>query len=220
MDLRHRQRNPSLVDLLLALQRADGSPARRVQPQQPPLLPPVAAASPPLLPLVLGSPKSVKRKVRPSPRRRVRRTGPTRTRVFVSFDYDHDFLAAWSFIGQANCKASPFFFANWMLKEAAPERDWLRKAVHQIKQSHVVLVICGEYTHRAPGVIKEVFAARLLGKPVIQIRARSGTSVRPVLRYEPLHDRDWLTLMRVVPRVRTPAPRVPHRRLRRVTRLV
>lgn len=149
----------------------------------------------------------------------MRRVVP-RTRVFVSFDYDHDLLAAWSFVGQANRKASPFHFANWMLKEAFPERDWLSKAIHQIKQSHVVLVICGEQTHRAPGVIQEVAAARLLAKPIVQIRARSGTAVRPVLRSQPLYDRDWLTLIRILPRAPEPARALRERRVRRVNRSV
>jgi hypothetical protein len=131
------------------------------------------------------------------PRRLVKRLKPMqkRLRVFVSFDYDHDRFLAWSFIGQANLATSPFSFANWMLKEAAPQRDWVKKAIRNINQSHVLLVVCGDQTYRAPGVRTEVTIARLLRKPILQVRGRSGANVRPVLPSEPLHDRDWPNLM-------------------------
>ena len=123
----------------------------------------------------------------------------SKPRVFLSFDFERDRLAAWSIIAQERHKDSPFQFENWMLKEAAPERDWFRKAVHQINQCHTVLIVCGIRTHEAHGVLMEAHAATLLNKRIVQVRARSGQHVQPVIPSLPLFDRGWLSLALLLP---------------------
>ena len=90
-------------------------------------------------------------------------------RVFVSFDYEND-KALKSFIaGQAKHPDTPFQIVDWSMKEAAPERNWERKARGRIKRSDMVLVVAGAKTRSSSGVRKEVKIAREEGVPVAQI---------------------------------------------------
>jgi hypothetical protein len=51
-----------------------------------------------------------------------------KTKVFVSFDFDHDKILKEFIIGQAKLPDSPFEVSDYSLKEAAPERMWEAKA--------------------------------------------------------------------------------------------
>ena len=55
------------------------------------------------------------------------------------------------------------------MKEAAPQRNWEDEAESRITRSDAVVVLVGQNTHKAPGVLKEVAIARRLGKPIVQI---------------------------------------------------
>ena len=52
---------------------------------------------------------------------------------------------------------------------------WKNKAREAIRECDVVLVLIGQDTHNAPGVIVETDMARSLDKPVIQIRPQGRT---------------------------------------------
>ena len=60
-----------------------------------------------------------------------------KSRVFVSFDYDHDETLKHFLIGQAKNEDSPFELADWSIKEAISE-DWKKKARTRIKSVSVV----------------------------------------------------------------------------------
>lgn len=92
-----------------------------------------------------------------------------RTRVFVSFDFDHDKVLKDFVIGQARLPDSPFEVSDHSLKEAAPQRDWEAKARAAISRADKFIVMLGPKTRYAPGVRKEVAMARSLGKPRFQI---------------------------------------------------
>lgn len=81
-----------------------------------------------------------------------------KTRVFISFDYDHDEDLKILLVGQAKNPDSPFEIADWSMKEASP--DWREEARERIRRSDVVTVICGEYTDTATGVSAEIHIAR------------------------------------------------------------
>jgi hypothetical protein len=89
--------------------------------------------------------------------------------MFVSFDFDSDKVLKDFIIGQSKNADSPFDVVDHSLKEAAPEREWADKARRAIKGSEIVLVMVGEKTHKAPGVLKEVSMAREEKKKVVQI---------------------------------------------------
>ena len=90
-------------------------------------------------------------------------------RAFFSFDFDEDQNLKIHMAGQIKLPASPFEAADWSMKEAAPQRNWEAQAAARINRCHVVVVLVGPHTHRAPGVLKEVAIARRLRKPIVQI---------------------------------------------------
>ena len=86
----------------------------------------------------------------------------TKTRCFVSFDYDNDVkLKSW-LIAQSRLKDSPFEVSDWSIKEASS--DWKDKARMRIRNSEVVIVICGKNTNTATGVAIELSIAQEEGK--------------------------------------------------------
>jgi hypothetical protein len=114
-----------------------------------------------------------------------------KTRVFVSFDFDHDQKLKTFILAQARNADSPFEIENWSLNEAAPEASWQAKARQRIARCHVVLVMVGAYTHRAPGVIAEVAIANELGVPVRQVIGYKGTDPKPVAGAGRLYRWSW-----------------------------
>lgn len=82
-----------------------------------------------------------------------------KTRVFISFDYDHDLDLKNLLVGQAKNEDSPFEIADFSIKEAISE-DWKKKARTRIKGCNVVAVLCGEHTDTATGVSAEVKIAQ------------------------------------------------------------
>lgn len=82
-----------------------------------------------------------------------------KTRVYVSFDYDHDETLKTFLIGQSKHEDSPFELADWSIKEAIDSK-WKEKARKRIKAVDVMAVICGENTDTATGVSAEVEIAQ------------------------------------------------------------
>lgn len=91
------------------------------------------------------------------------------TRVFVSYDFDHDKVLKDFIIGQARLPDSPFQISDHSLKEAAPQRDWEAKARAAIGRADKFVVMLGPTTRYASGVRKEIAMARALRKPMFQI---------------------------------------------------
>lgn len=103
-----------------------------------------------------------------------------KTKVFLSFDFDNDRSLRDLMLGQAQHPDAPFEVVNYSLKEAAPEPQWEAKANSAIKQSDIVLVLLGQRTHRAQGVLKEVQMARASGVPLAQIIGYRNRQYVPV----------------------------------------
>jgi hypothetical protein len=74
-----------------------------------------------------------------------------KTKVFVSFDYDHDETLKDFLVGQSKLKDTPFELADWSIKEPLTG-NWKEKARTRIKSVDVVAVICGLHTDSATGV--------------------------------------------------------------------
>lgn len=127
--------------------------------------------------------------------RRIVINGSTvRKRVFVSFDFENDRSLKNFIVGQARHPDSPFEVIDHSLKEAAPEKDWKNKARIAIRKADIVLVIAGEHTYRAPGVLAEVAIAREEGKPLVQIIGYALKSCRPVSNAGRLYAWTWKNL--------------------------
>lgn len=89
--------------------------------------------------------------------------------IFVSFEFDKDNDLKNNFYEQAREKTQ-HRVRNCSLNEAYPDQHWKDKARRAIDECDVVIVLIGQDTHNAPGVIVETDMARSLGKPTFQVR--------------------------------------------------
>lgn len=100
------------------------------------------------------------------------------TRVFVSFDYDHDLDLKTMLVGQSKNLDSPFAIADWSIKE--PSSDWKEKARRRIRGCGAVAVICGLHTASATGVSAELGIAKSESVPYFLLQGRSsGRCTKP-----------------------------------------
>ena len=117
---------------------------------------------------------------------------PPRTRVFVSFDYDHDDDVRVMLLGQANHRKTPFAFEDWSIKHET--KGWKEDARKRIKRSDVVIAICGLHTHTAVGVSAELKIARSEGVLFYLLRGRKSGEMRkpPGTSFlDPVYDWSW-----------------------------
>ena len=98
-----------------------------------------------------------------------------KTKVFISFDFDHDEELKNLFIGQAKHDGTPFEITDISVKQTL-FGDWKAKVRPKIRNAEQVVVICGEYTHTATGVSAEVEIAQELDKPYFLLKGRSDKS--------------------------------------------
>lgn len=112
--------------------------------------------------------------------------------IFVSFEFDKDNDLRNSFYEQAK-EETPHRVVNCSLKEAYPSEIWKKKARKAIKACDVVVVLIGEDTHSAQGVIVETDMARSLQKPIVQIRPQGSTHTGLKRLAEPIAWR-WKTI--------------------------
>jgi len=95
-------------------------------------------------------------------------------KAFVSFDFDNDHDLKGSLIKQAKDASSPFTFTDFSLKESQPEHQWLSQAQSAISRCDIFIVLLGEKTYKAQGVLKEVQIARGLKKPRFQLKPQGS----------------------------------------------
>lgn len=98
-------------------------------------------------------------------------------RVFTSFDFDHDEDLRNLLVGQAKNPDSPFTLADWSVKEAM-SGNWKEKVRTRIRQTDIMIVLCGEHTDSASGVAVELSIAREEGKPYFLLQGRSDKACR------------------------------------------
>lgn len=101
-------------------------------------------------------------------------------RIFVSFDFDRDKVLKDFIVGQARNGKIPVEIVDTSLKEAKPMAKWQQKAEAAIKRSQLVVVMVGQQTYRALGVLKEVEMARRNQIPIVQIIGRPDTKPKRV----------------------------------------
>ena len=89
--------------------------------------------------------------------------------IFVSFEFDKDQDLKNSFYRQAE-QQTEHRIANCSLNESYPDEAWKDQARNSIRECDAVVVLIGQDTHDASGVIVETDMARSLRKPIIQIR--------------------------------------------------
>ena len=94
----------------------------------------------------------------------------TKKRVFIGFDFDHDEGTKIMLAGQAKLPDSPFEFTDASVKDHLTG-DWKDKVQRRMDNVDVVIVLCGEYTHKANGVAAELKIAQEKNKPYFLLAA-------------------------------------------------
>ncbi len=89
--------------------------------------------------------------------------------IFVSFEFDKDKKLRGDFYGQAKNETNHKIL-DCSLRESYPDDEWKQKANDAISVCDVVVVLIGQDTHSAEGVIEERGIARDLNKPIFQVR--------------------------------------------------
>lgn len=97
-------------------------------------------------------------------------------RVFLSFEFGKDDDLHHNFYEQAKEHSKHEIIDTSLNEQYHPDEAWLKKARKQIEKSDIVIVMLGDDTHNAPGVIKEVTIANQLKKPIFQIQPQPRTS--------------------------------------------
>lgn len=121
-----------------------------------------------------------------------------KTRVFISYDYDHDLALKHLLVGQARHPDSPFFIEDWSVKYEA--KGWKTDARTRIKRADRVIVICGAHTDTAVGVAAELAIAKEVGTPYTLLRGhKTGPTRRPrgASFWDSVHPWTWGELRRI-----------------------
>lgn len=115
-----------------------------------------------------------------------------KTKVFISFDYDHDVSQKNLLVGQSRLDDSPFEISDISIKQE--ETDWIGKARQKIRNADVVIILCGYYTDTARGVDTELRLAREVSTKYYYLRAYNDkTPYKPKSAYsfEKIYDWTW-----------------------------
>ena len=98
------------------------------------------------------------------------------TRVFVSFDYDHDQDLHGNLVAQAKRRDSPFRIVDQSLPSAVHDSNWKGQVRQRIRQADVVVFICGVNTHSAQGVAAEMSITQRERKRYFLLKGRRRES--------------------------------------------
>ena len=116
--------------------------------------------------------------------------------IFVSFEFDKDNSLKNSFYNDAK-KHTQHRIRNCSLKEEYPEEIWKDKARQAIRECDIVVVLIGEDTHNAPGVLVETDMAQSMKKPIIQVRPKRKRYQGVTRLDDPIPWR-WKTINRIL----------------------
>lgn len=120
----------------------------------------------------------------------------TKTRAFISFDFDNDLQVKTMLAGQAVLPDSPFDFKDASLKTHLTG-DWKEKIRGRMDNIDVVIVLCGEKTHLASGVAAELEIAKDEGKSYFLLTAyadKKCTKPTSALATDKMYDWTWPNL--------------------------
>ena len=120
-------------------------------------------------------------------------------KIFVSFEYDKDNDLKNGFFIQAEEHSSHRIVSS-SLRRAYETAEWKEKARTAIRGSNVVIVLVGQDTHNAPGVLTEVEIAGQLGKPILQVLPQGRTFTGVPELADPISWR-WKTINRALGRL-------------------
>lgn len=91
-------------------------------------------------------------------------------RLFISFDYEHDDELRHHFLAQAKQYSKHKIVDHSFPGEVDGKRT--REAMSRIGETDIVIFICGDNTHTAPGVEAEMTITQQLRKRYILLKGR------------------------------------------------
>lgn len=98
-------------------------------------------------------------------------------RAFLSFDFDHNEPERNLFAGQAKKDSlTPFVAADWSSRTRLPQASWEIEIKRRINQTHMCIVLVGNYMASATGVAKEIAMAKDQNVPVFGVYVGGATS--------------------------------------------
>jgi hypothetical protein len=98
----------------------------------------------------------------------------SKKKVFVSFDVENDNAFKNIVVGKSREGDAPFKVANWSMKPDTKNPAWLKDTKFKVTRCDIMIVMVGNNTFRAPGVIKEVEFATAAKMKIVQINAAGG----------------------------------------------
>ncbi len=121
-------------------------------------------------------------------------------KVFISFDYDNDKDLPGNLRAQAARPDSPFSIVDQSLQEPVAER-WRDEVRERIRNSDLVVVMCGEHTDQASGVAAEVTITQEENRPYFLLDGRPQKTCKPprsALRTDRMYRGTWNNLRRLI----------------------
>lgn len=122
------------------------------------------------------------------------------TRVFTSFDYDHDEDLRTLLVNQSKWEDSPFEMADWSVKEPMTG-DWKDKVRRRIRRVDQMVVLCGQHTDTATGVSVEVTIAEEESIPYFLLKGRKDkTCTKPKAAHssDKIYNWTWDNLKKLI----------------------
>ncbi len=123
-----------------------------------------------------------------------------KSRIFISFDFDHDEDLRNLLVGQSKNPDSPFELADRSVKEPMTG-DWKEKVKRRIRAVDQVVVICGQYTHTAMGVSTELAITQDESKRYFLLWGRNGkacTKPTSAKSNDKIYEWTWDNLKRLI----------------------
>src|SRR6266498_1179906 len=90
-------------------------------------------------------------------------------RAFISFDFDNNSGEKLYFAGQAKNSRTPFYIADWSSKAELPQREWEELIKSKVNKCNFMIVLAGEKTSSATGVVKEMEFAKDQNVPIFGV---------------------------------------------------
>jgi CTP synthase (UTP-ammonia lyase) len=90
-------------------------------------------------------------------------------RAFISFDFDNNSHEKLYFAGQSKNSRTPFNIEDWSSKESLPQKKWEQLIKDKINKCNLLIVLVGQKTHSAAGVIKEIAFAKIQDVPIFGV---------------------------------------------------
>ncbi len=98
----------------------------------------------------------------------------SKKKLFVSFDAPADRAFKNIIVGKSQEAGAKFKVANWSSTPDTKNPKWLKDTKFKVTRCDILLIMVGENSYRAPGIIKELEFAIAKNMNIIQIKAADG----------------------------------------------